>query len=1080
MLAAQHPVAYMSSQAAAAAHAGFESKDDAASDDATALRKVRNIGVIAHIDAGKTTTSERMLYYSKRIRAIGNIDDGDTTLDFLEEERQRGITIQSACITYYWRGTRINLIDTPGHVDFTVEVERSLRVLDGAIGVFDAVKGVEAQSETVWRQADRNRVPRIAFINKMDKPGSSYSRAIASMRQRLGANAHSVQLPITAFVPRNLEELSATVPVARDRPDRNYADLPWPHILPIEDHRALGASFDGVIDLLDFSFTFWRPNQDDPQGEDPITLVSPFESEQQSFVLGAATAQSLISAAIARRNLVEALADFDDEIAESFLLAEDIEQPTAPSAGHVPDDITEDDIPASFAPAGTKGVKDFIKLTRISDEAATKQFLTALRAFSLYDEVPPSKVRDILRRATTNSQIVPVLCGSSLRNRGVQPLLDAAATYLPSPIDRPSLKVALTPFAGMLGSKSRQSQRELLAKLEAEERKRQQAGSEKQPPAKNDDETEESGDLIEIPPSPTAPLCALAFKVVHDPHRGPVVFVRVFSGTLRAKELLANITATGRMLADRVQQRIQATSSGNTADKLELVKERALRVLEISADEIIDLQEVTAGNICAIVGLKDTRTGDTLVHAPTAHTSSSTDKCLCVELHGISVPDPVYFCSIEPQSAKDEQALAEALNVLSLDDPSLRVVTDPESGQTLIQGMGELHLEIVKNRIIRDFKLDVYVGEMLIAYRESIQSEIEGHLYNHLCRTSRLRGAVRPGAQVEPEVEEAEKPTIHVCLSLFPQLDETQSTSGNSLVDVEFGILEHVAQKAKQNETVSGQKGKGKPRTGPSTETNAVSSTQHAQADKFTPTTVQLSELYSTDELNDQRDQLGLPASAYRVDCDEPVQRMIVEGIRRGLMRGPHGYQLTAMRVRVDSVWISGQGASPHPLALGNETGSGQTTSASVSAGTGGVFGTTQFAMAATQALNSAIVEASPVLLEPVMKTEITCMDSQVGGLLNDLVSKRRGSVRHVVTGEERASQSSAVVSGSDSPTAAAPTQVLPPALLLADVPLAELRDYSTALRSATQGSGSFSMEFQCYRAAPQHVAGAIAQRKHR
>jgi elongation factor G len=501
----------------------------------------RNIGIMAHIDAGKTTTTERVLFYTGSSHYIGEVHDGAAHTDFDEEEQRRGITIYSVATTCFWKpgdprahspetgAHRINLIDTPGHVDFTVEVERSLRVLDGAIAVFDAVAGVEAQSETVWRQAERYKVPRICFVNKLDRVGATLNRTVEMMGERLGAH------PIVVMLPVGFE-----------------------------------GAFEAVIDLVTMELVTW-PLAEDETDKGRTFVRAPLAEDHPSYA----------DAVLAREAMLESLADVDDQI-----------------------------------------------MDRVLDEGG-----------------PPPSVEDIragLRRATLSLRGFPVLCGAALKNRGIQPLLDAVVHYLPSPLDMPPLEVEQTS-----GSKT--------------------------------------GELVLRRPDPEEPLLALAFKVVQDPHRGPIVMFRVYSGVLRVKDQILNVAK----------------------DK----KERILKLLLVLASKTEEIQEVGPGNIAAAVGLRFTTTGDTLI--------LSKDKQLVV-LPGMQIPDPVIFRSVEAKSAADQKDLEQALARIQSEDPSFRVYEDPDSGQTLMAGQGELHLEVIVNKLERDYRVKARVGKPQVAYRESI------------------------------------------------------------------------------------------------------------------------------------------------------------------------------------------------------------------------------------------------------------------------------------------------------------------------------------------------------------------------
>ncbi|MFN2467867.1 MAG: elongation factor G [Gaiellaceae bacterium] len=489
---------------------------------AIGLDRVRNIGIMAHIDAGKTTTTERILYYTGRTHKMGEVHEGAAVMDWMAQEQERGITITSAATTAQWRDFRINIIDTPGHVDFTMEVERSLRVLDGAIAVFDSVAGVEPQSETVWRQADRYKVPRIAFINKMDRTGADFFASVQSMVDRLGARPVPVQLPIGQ-----------------------------------EEH------FRGVIDLVDMRALVWLDD-----------LGTKFEIEE-------IPAELTEQASEYHHQLVDSVADHDDELMETYL----------------------------------------------SDSEAS---------------VTPEMLRRALRAATLDATITPVLLGSAFKNKGVQPLLDAVVDYLPSPLDVP-------PVHGI--------------------------------DPRTDHELSRRAALDE-------PFAALAFKVMSDPYVGKLTYFRVYSGQVKAGDRVLN-TTTGRT-------------------------ERIGRILQMHANHREEREEIGAGEIAAAVGLKHTTTGDTLAidSAP-------------IRLESMEFPEPVIAVAIEPKTKGDQDKLGAGLQRLTEEDPTFRVQTDEETGQTLISGMGELHLEIIVDRLLREFKVDANVGRPQVAYRETIRNAVQ-------------------------------------------------------------------------------------------------------------------------------------------------------------------------------------------------------------------------------------------------------------------------------------------------------------------------------------------------------------------
>jgi elongation factor G len=487
------------------------------------LSKLRNIGIMAHIDAGKTTTTERILYYTGRTHKMGEVHEGAAVMDWMEQEQERGITITSAATTSTWKDHRINIIDTPGHVDFTVEVERSLRVLDGAIALFDSVAGVEPQSETVWRQADKYKVPRIAYINKMDRTGADFDNAIKTMKDRLGAHPLPIQLPLG-------EE----------------------------------AGFQGVVDLVGNRVLIWKDELGTDWEEQPI----PDELADVAHD--------------ARTHLIEACADYDDELLEAYL----------------------------------------------ADE-----------------EIAPERIKAALRQATLDIKVTPVLCGSSFKNKGVQPLLDAVIDYLPSPLDVP-------PVVGIEPSKDGE------------------------------------GKHMERPADDSAPFAALAFKVMADPYVGKLTYFRVYSGTLKTGSKIMN------------------SSTGRT--------ERIGRILEMHANHREEREDIHAGDIVAGVGLKQTSTGDTL-----------SDPQHPIMLETIEFPEPVISVSIEPKTKADQEKLGSSLARLAEEDPTFQVRSDEETGQTLISGMGELHLEVIVDRLLREFKVDANVGRPQVAYRETVRQPVQ-------------------------------------------------------------------------------------------------------------------------------------------------------------------------------------------------------------------------------------------------------------------------------------------------------------------------------------------------------------------
>ncbi|RMF09462.1 MAG: elongation factor G [Alphaproteobacteria bacterium] len=513
----------------------------------TPLERYRNIGIMAHIDAGKTTTTERILYYTGRSHKIGEVHEGAATMDWMEQEQERGITITSAATTCFWRDHRINIIDTPGHVDFTIEVERSLRVLDGAVAVFDSVAGVEPQSETVWRQADKYRVPRMCFVNKMDRMGANFGRCVEMIKSRLGATPLVIQLPIGAE-----------------------------------------AEFVGVVDLIKTKAIIWK----------------------------------------------------DESLGAEFEYV---------------------DIPAELADEAEVARTEMIELAVEQDEAAMESYLEG-------EEISEEVLKACIRKGTLSGAFVPVLTGSAFKNKGVQPLLDAVVDFMPAPPDVGNVKGV----------------------------------------DMNDPEVK-----IERAPSDDEPFSALAFKVMSDPFVGSLTFVRIYSGVLES----------GTQVLNSVKGK----------------REKVGRMLQMHANHREDIKEARAGDIVALCGLKETTTGDTLC-VPTKP----------VVLERMEFPDPVIEVAVEPKTKADQEKMGIALNRLAQEDPSFRVSTDHESGQTIIKGMGELHLDIIVDRMRREFKVEANVGAPQVAYRETIAREVEVD-YTHKKQTGgsgqfgRAKIVVTPG-----------------------------------------------------------------------------------------------------------------------------------------------------------------------------------------------------------------------------------------------------------------------------------------------------------------------------------------------
>ncbi len=679
------------------------------------LERIRNIGIVAHIDAGKTTTTERILFYTGRVHRLGEVDEGSATMDWMVQERERGITITSAATTCFWRDHRINIIDTPGHVDFTIEVERSLRVLDGAVVILSAVEGVQPQSETVWRQADRYRVPRVVYVNKMDRVGADFLRVVEMVRERLGAPAVPIQLPVGS-----------------------------------ED------AFQGVVDLVRMRSLLYL----DDLGTRSDETAIPAEMRQvvESY----------------RERLLEAAAECDDAVMLKYLEG----QP-----------------------------------------------------------VPEADLRRAIRRGTLSGKLVPVLAGSSFRNKGVQPLLDAVVDYLPSPAD----------VGAVRGTNPR------------------------------------TGEVEERPVDEQAPFCALAFKIMSDPYVGKLTYFRVYSGTLRAGSYVFNATKG--------------------------IRERVSRILLMHANHREDIPEVTAGNVVAAVGLRETTTGDTLC-----------DEAAPIVLEAIQFPEPVISVAVEPKTKADSDRLSAALAKLAEEDPSFRVRFDPETGQTLIAGMGELHLEIITDRLVREFKVEAHVGRPQVAYKETLRQPARGE--GRFVRQTGGRGQYGHAViEVEP----------------LPR------GAGFEFVDrITGGVI---------------------PR-----------------------------------------------------EYIKPVEEGIREAMESGVLAG---YPVVDVRaVLVDGSY--------------HEVDSSELA----------------FKIAGSLAFKDAAQKAKPVLLEPVMKVEVTTPEAYMGDVLADL-NARRGRIQSME-----------------------PRQGL--RVITALVPLAEMFGYATELRSRTQGRAVYTMEFSHYEEVPAAIADEI------
>ncbi len=683
-----------------------------------ALKDVRNIGIMAHIDAGKTTTTERILFYTGKIHKIGETHEGAATMDFMAQEQERGITIGSAATTCYWKNHRINIIDTPGHVDFTVEVERSLRVLDGAVALYDAKGGVEPQSETVWRQADKYGVPRLAFVNKMDVVGANFDRTLKMMRERLNAHPIAVQLPIGK-----------------------------------ED------TFKGIIDLIAMKAELYE--------DDLGTIID--ESDIPEDLVE--TAQKY------REEMIEEIADFDEEVMELYLNGED---------------------------------------------------------------VPNDMIKKVLRRECVANQVTPVLCGSAYKNKGVQFLLDAIVDYLPSPIDIPAVTG-----------------------------------------------TDRDGEITERPASDTEPLAALAFKIVTDPFVGKLAYARIYSGVLKSGSYVFN------------------SSKGK--------RERIGRIVLMHADKREEIEEAYAGSIVAIVGLKVTGTGDTLC---------AEDKPIILE--DMEFPEPVISVAIEPKTKASQDKMTQALLKLAEEDPTFRTYTDEETGQTIIAGMGELHLEIIVDRLLREFKVEANVGNPQVAYKESIKSAAEGE--GKYVKQSGGRGQYG-----------------HARIKIEPQ----PAGKGYEFVNAIVG--------------------------------GAI-----------------------------PKEYIG------------PVDQGIQEALQSGVIAG---YPVLDVKVTLYD-------GSYHEVDSSEMA----------------------FKIAGSMAIKDALKKATPTLLEPMMKVEVTTPEEYMGDVIGDLNS-RRGRIE-----------------GMELDNGAQHVKAF--------VPLSEMFGYATSLRSNTQGRANYSMQFDHYDPVPNSILDKVIGNK--
>lgn len=694
----------------------------------TPIEHYRNIGIMAHIDAGKTTTTERVLFYTGVSHKIGEVHDGAATMDWMEQEQERGITITSAATTCFWSGMdqqfdqhRINIIDTPGHVDFTIEVERSLRVLDGAVAVFCAVGGVEPQSETVWRQANKYHVPRVAFVNKMDRAGANFLRVVEQIKARLGSTAVPVQLPIGA------EE-----------------------------------NFSGVVDLARMQAIYWT----------------------------------------------------DADMGMSYAAAE---------------------IPADMQTACQEWREYMVEAAAEADEALMDKYLES-------GELSTEEIHQGLRMRALSGEIVPVLCGSAFKNKGVQAVLDAVVRYLPAPVDVPAIK-------GIA------------------------------------DDARETP--VERHASDAEPFAALAFKIATDPFVGSLTFFRVYSGVLKTGDVIFNPTKSKR--------------------------ERIGRIMQMHANSREEIKEVYAGDIAAAVGLKDVTTGETL-----------SDLTHVITLEKMDFPEPVISIAVEPRSQADQEKMGLALSRLAQEDPSFRVHTDQDSGQTIISGMGELHLDIIVDRMKREFKVECNVGDPQVAYRETIRKTVEAE--GKFVRQSGGRGQYG-----------------HVWLRLEPLAEGDGYKFENAIVG---GVVPK----------------------------------------EFVPA----------------------------------IDKGVREQMGNGVMVG---YPLVDIK-------ITAFDGSYHDVDSSELA----------------------FKIAGSMALRSGVLDADPVLLEPIMKVEVVTPEDYMGDVMGDL-NRRRG----VVQGMD------------DSPSGK---------IIRAEVPLSEMFGYATAVRSATQGRASYSMEFAKYAEAPASVVQAVLKKR--
>lgn len=763
--------------------------------------KLRNIGIIAHIDAGKTTTTERMLYYSGLINRIGDVDQGDTVMDHLQAERDRGITITSAAITFNWAGHRINLIDTPGHADFTFEVIRSIRVLDGAVTILDSVAGVEAQTEKVWKQASEMGIPKVIFVNKMDREGAGFGRTVREVVAKLNTQVGIVNFPY------------------------------------FEGSANSDRKFQGVVDVISKKVIKWTEDSD---GKDVKVLdVSEVEGMSEECEK-------------ARTALIETLSEMDDELVEHYLEVGD------------------------------------------------------------YMQVGAAEIKRALRKATLEKKIVPVLSGASFRNIGVQPLLEAVIDYLPSPIESPPPRAVVS---GITIKKGKQ----LVATPDEE---------------------------FKLDTSNKSLTTALAFKVVNDPKKGMMVYVRVYSGVLQPNSSILNST-TGK-------------------------REHIMKLYQMHSNEPIEVASIGVGNIGVIVGTKEIRTGDTIV----AHgfkkdgIKSLSKKESHIQLNSITAPPPVFFSSIDPLTLADTKKMEEALSILLTEDPSLQIVHDEDSGQTMLSGMGELHLEISQDRLVNDLKARVEVGKIMVSYKETI---------NQASATVTQEASTTTGAK------DARPASASVTLSVEPVFNNESPYDGAEAI----------------------------------TRDN----------------------IYIT--YPDLEEHLQIP----QPEIFRYLKRGVVPGVARGGKKAR--LPLHALNINVQSIEIPPDVSSAVAVSIATR-------------------------LAIEQALES-VPKESYAVMEPLMDVRVVVSEEDIGTVVNDLSSNRRGTISSLSDDQETSSNSDET-----NYKKLAETIYTPPdftmymskhgdritsaqSVVRARIPLQQMVGYLNYLRSLTKGRGTFLMDFDSY-----------------